>query len=294
MSQFKPLLASPVDFETLKFPVLASPKLDGIRCLIINGVAVSRSLKPIRNEYVQQVLGKPEYNGLDGELIVGDPWAKDCYNATNSGVMSKDGEPDFRYYIFDRWDMPDSPYADRIADVIVGTKQTDYLAILDDQPIPNMEWLLEYETECLQAGYEGIMIRNSQGKYKYGRSTSKEGILLKLKRFVDCEYKIVGFEERMHNANEATKNALGQTERSSHKENKVGRGDLGALVLEAADGQTFNCGTGFSDDVRQHIWDNRHDYVGKLAKVKSFLIGVKDLPRFPVFLGTRDPIDMGG
>ena len=138
------------------------------------------------------------------------------------------------------------------------------------------------------------MIRSGDGKYKYGRSTTKEGTLLKLKRFVDAEYKIVGFEERMHNANEATKNALGQTERSSHKENLVGRGDLGALVLETADGLRFNCGTGFTDSSRSEIWGNRDRYLGQFAKIKSFLIGVKDLPRFPVFLGMRDPIDMGG
>lgn len=291
MSQFKPLLASPVDLETLKFPTLASPKLDGIRCLIIDGVAMSRSLKPIRNEYVQKVLGKPEYNGLDGELIVGDPWATDCYNVTNSGVMSKDGEPDFCFHVFDRWDMPDTPYVDRLAAI----KVEDWPFISVPQAVMmSMNDLLHYEDQCLQRGYEGIMIRSGDGKYKYGRSTAKEGILLKLKRFVDAEYKIVGFEERMHNANEATKNALGQTERSTHKENLVGRGDLGALVLETADGLRFNCGTGFTDSSRSEIWSNRDRYLGQFAKIKSFLIGVKDLPRFPVFLGMRDPIDMGG
>jgi DNA ligase-1 len=119
----------------------------------------------------------------------------------------------------------------------------------------------------------------------------KEGTLLKLKRFVDSEYEIVGFEERMHNGNEATKDELGNTKRSSHQENKVGRGDLGALVLRC-DAGTFNCGTGFTDAMRAEIWANRDGYLGKLAKVKSFLIGVKTLPRFPTFLGFRAPEDM--
>ena len=40
MSAFKPLLAHTVDsIETVQFPVMASPKLDGIRCLIVNGEA---------------------------------------------------------------------------------------------------------------------------------------------------------------------------------------------------------------------------------------------------------------
>jgi DNA ligase-1 len=113
----------------------------------------------------------------------------------------------------------------------------------------------------------------------------------KLKRFTDAEYEVVGFEERMHNGNEATVNALGHTERSSHKSGKVGRGDLGALVLRTPAGLEFNCGSGFNDEQRHEIWNNQGAYLGKLAKVKSFLVGVKDLPRFPTFLGFRDEID---
>ncbi len=76
----------------------------------------------------------------------------------------------------------------------------------------------------------------------------------------------------------------------SHKENLVGRGDLGALILEY-DGGEFNCGTGFTDEDRKEIWENFGNYLGCMAKIKSFLIGVKDAPRFPVFLGWRDKGD---
>lgn len=137
------------------------------------------------------------------------------------------------------------------------------------------------------------MLRRADAHYKFGRSTHKEFILMKLKRFMDTEYKVVGFQERMKNNNEATINELGYTERSTHKDNLVGRGDLGALVLELDEGgPTFTCGTGFDDATRVEIWNNRDKYIGKFAKVKSFLIGVKDLPRFPVFLGFRDNEDM--
>jgi len=96
----------------------------------------------------------------------------------------------------------------------------------------------------------------------------------------------------MHNGNEATTNALGHTERSSHRENKIGRGDLGALVLRTQDGLEFTCGTGFDDNLRKGVWDNPEVYLGKLAKIKHFAIGTKDLPRFPVFLGFRDASDI--
>ena len=289
MAQFKPLLSATIeDTSKLTYPNLVSTKLDGIRCIVIDGVACSRNLKPIRNKHVQACIGKPEYNNLDGELIVGDPFAKDCYLKTNSGVMSADGEPDFRFYVFDRIDMPSFQFITRYQQI----PSLPFVEIVAQWECNSEAELLEIEAELLAKGAEGVMVRSIDGPYKFGRSTVKDRILGKLKRFADAEYRVVGFQERMHNGNEAVTNALGHTERSSHKENKVGRGDLGALVLETADGQQFNCGTGFDDATRVEIWANRHSYMGKFAKIKSFLIGVKDLPRFPVWLGWRDTIDM--
>ncbi len=56
---FKPMLADPIEPEKypLRFPLLVSTKIDGIRVLVRDGVAYSRSLKPIPNKYVQSVLG---------------------------------------------------------------------------------------------------------------------------------------------------------------------------------------------------------------------------------------------
>ena len=224
----------------------------------------------------------------DGELIVGDIFAKDCYRQTNSGVMSKDGEPDFKFYVFDRWDMGNFKFETRYTNI----PKLPFVEIVSQWEMNSEGELLMFETELLEKGAEGVMVRSVDGIYKNGRSTAKDGILGKLKRFSDAEYRIVGFVERMHNANEATINALGHTERSSHKENLIGRGDLGALVLETADGQQFNCGTGFDDALRAEIWANKDTYLVRMAKVKSFLIGVKDLPRFPVFLGFRDEGDI--
>ena len=54
--QIKPLLACEVPLEQVKFPVYVSTKLDGIRCLIIDGVAYSRSqLLAMKNTMVSMV-----------------------------------------------------------------------------------------------------------------------------------------------------------------------------------------------------------------------------------------------
>ena len=138
------------------------------------------------------------------------------------------------------------------------------------------------------------MVRHPGGTYKCGRSTPNEGILLKLKQFSDTEAVIVGFEELMHNDNEATTNALGQTERSTHKENLRGSGMLGAFVVHpiGEPDRIYKVGTGFTHQQRQEYWNNQAELLGNLVKVKYFEQGIKDVPRFPVFLGFRDRDDL--
>ena len=105
------------------------------------------------------------------------------------------------------------------------------------------------------------------------------------------EFEVIGFEERMHNNNEATTNELGYTERSSCKENLIPMNTLGSLVLKYGDSE-FRCGTGFSDAQRQEIWDNKESYVGKLASIRYMSVGMDKLPRCPSFLGWRDEDDL--
>lgn len=134
-------------------------------------------------------------------------------------------------------------------------------------------------------------MRSLDGPYKHGRSTFKEGTLLKLVRKYVEEAEIIGVEERMHNGNEAKKDALGRTERSVHKENLVGRGDLGAVIVkDLKTGVEFSVGTGFNDEERTSLWSQ--DLTGKIIKYEFRGFGDYDKPRFPVFKGFRDVNDM--
>lgn len=294
---FKPLLAAPADLSKLDYGNLwLSPKLDGIRAIIINGVVMSRSLKPIPNKHVQNLYGLEELEGFDGELIYGEPNSPTVYRDTNSAVMSRDGYPDVWFHAFDLANVNEDYYKRRerltlhlgCFEPALGVKVVPQHTIKDELR------LIELEEKYLAQGYEGVMLRKYCGpdsRYKFGRSTTKEGTLLKLKRFEDAEATVIGFEEEMENGNEATTNALGQTERSSHKQNLVGKGRLGALICHTDAGVEFNIGTGFTAADRQSLWQARESLPGRLVKYKSFAIGVKDKPRFPVFLGWRDPID---
>lgn len=284
---FRPMLASDADLDKLRFPLLASAKLDGIRAVVKNGVVLSRSLKPIPNDYVQSLFWKQEY--CDGELIVGDPTSKTCYRDTVSGVMSKEGTPDVHFHVFDHFEHPSSPYMDRMKRL---KGVIDKRVVLHAQHVVTcLDTLLKLEEKMLNLGYEGLILRSQHGHYKFGRSTSNEQLLLKMKRMKSDEAEIIGFTERQHNGNEATINELGRTKRSSHKENLVGRDDLGALIVRFGDIE-FNIGTGFTDDERNEIWANRNKYLGKIVKFKYFPIGMKDAPRHPVYEGVRDSIDL--
>lgn len=293
---FRPMLAGRADLSALKFPVYASCKLDGVRCVAMNGKPMSRTLKIIRNRFVQAWFAEhaDKLEGFDGELIVGDPTHKDVYRTTNSGVMSEDGEPDFTYWVFDLWNRPFTYEACDIA--LAGVREFPRLKVLGSQIITAMDALEDYERLALSQGYEGVMLRGPSGLYKQGRSSVKEGILLKLKRYEQDEARIVGFEELYHNDNEAQLDERGYTKRTSHLENQVGMDTLGALVCEgvtAFEGVRFRVGTGFTQEMRKEIWQNRNTWLGKLITYKHFAVGVKDAPRHPVYLGLRDEIDIG-
>lgn len=291
----KPMLAVDCKGE-VQFPVYASPKLDGIRCLIVDGVAMSRSLKPIPNKFVQEwvAMHKDVLNGLDGELIVGSANDKNAMQNTSSGVMSQDGAPDFTFHVFDYWTHPYDGWSKRWQNLQVGAANFPKRAVLLKQVlITTQQELDNFESDVLSAGYEGVMLKAVNGLYKYGRSTLRQGYLLKLKRFSDGEAIIVGVQELMRNHNAAKVGELGQTVRSSEKAGLEPAGTMGALVVkDMVTAVEFSIGTGFDAEQRQHLWDNRASIIGKIVKYKHFETGVKTAPRFPVFQGFRDEIDL--
>lgn len=284
---FRVMLATDYDPEKLRFPVLASPKLDGIRAYVKDGVVLSRQNKPIPNDHVQSLFSK--YEHYDGELIVGSPTDPMCFRNTMSGVMSEEGEPDVTFYVFDHLGNTLAPYY--LRNPAAGKVRGEHVKPLAQEHVGDHSILKHIEVRYLELGYEGVILRCPNAPYKQGRSTVREGYLLKVKTFLDDEATVVRFEERMHNTNEATVSETGRTKRSSHQAGKVGRGDLGALVVSWK-GQVFSIGTGFTDAERQHIWDNQNKYLGALVKFKYFPVGGYEAPRHPVFAGFRDRRDM--
>lgn len=301
MNGFKPMLAGkcPEDLNDLVFPVLVSPKLDGIRCMrpFDGQPLMSRKLKPIPNAFVQSVLGPSGACvpvGFDGELMLRD---NPSFNAVQSAVMREDGEPDFVYHVFDIH-CTHGGFKERYRTLcnVVGAMMHKRIVAVPHLIASNVDELLALEGRYLEQGYEGAMVRSIDGPYKFGRSSTKQGFLLKLKRFEDAEAEIIGCIELMHNDNVATKDELGRTKRSSHKANKRASGTLGAFLVRRADGVEFEIGTGFTAEQRENFWCLRDDLIGSHVTYKfqpdpSNTEG-KYKPRFPVFLHFRDQRDM--
>lgn len=290
----KPMLAATIeDTVLLDFPLIASPKLDGIRALVKDGILVSRKLKPIPNAHVQFLYGRPEFEGLDGELIMGDPRDPAAFRNTSSAVMSKDGTPDVYFWVFDNY-LAEGNLSQRFhwTKTLVENDPWWGLRLVDHSTLRTHEELLQLEEEWLNEGYEGMMLRDPQGAYKLGRSTLRERGLMKLKRFEDAEAIIIGFEEQMQNTNEATRDKLGKTKRSNHSIGMKGKDTLGALRVKGINGRykgvEFSVGSGFNDQDRRLIWLSQSRHLGFTIKFKYFPIGGKDAPRFPTFLGFRE------
>ena len=285
----KPLLAGKFDSEKAKFPYAATPKIDGIRFLMVGGAALTRSFKPIRNEYLQKILSSNLPDGIDGELTSGSTF-QEC-----SSIMRIKGEPDFKVWIFDFVNPKGEvkPYKERMDELrkFENFNIPSY-EILFPTIVSNQEQIDQLMINNLNAGYEGLMLRDPNGIYKFGRSSVKENILLKVKEFMDDEAEIISFREKMINTNEGLKDNFGRTKRSSCQDGLKPSGTLGGLILRNSEGLEFSCGSGLNDALRDEIWKNKSKYLGKLVKYKFMSKGIKDLPRHPVFMGFRDETDL--
>lgn len=281
------------EFRKLNYPMILSPKVDGVRAINYRGCLRSRSMKLIPNEHVQNLFGDERLEGLDGELVVGNPWDKNLMQNTMN-VMSYNECPKVSFFIFDQFSS--GPYAERLLNARSRVHKFDtiHLQILPHHVVNNYDEVLYKEAAYLEQGYEGVMLRSVGGPYKQGRSTLREQYLIKVKRFTDAEAVVIGFAPLMRNNNEQFRDERGYAKRATVSANKTADALLGKFIVRCLEtGQEFGVGSGFTEAARREFWERRHDLIGKIIKYKSFKVtGVLDKPRFPIFLGFRSPEDM--
>lgn len=270
----------------IRYPALASGKLDGVRGCVQESQLLSRSLKSSLNRHVTDYFSKGIFEGLDMELTLpGEKW--NDFNANQSAFMEQSGKPEFVGHVFD--DIS-KPYMSAIKRKEL-TKER--VAVLFDlgykvffceqrliQSAAEMRYMYD---EHREQGFEGLIVMDPKGLYKHGRSTLNQGTSLKLKPQNDSEAVVIGFEELMHNLDAGN---------SKRKENLVQGHTLGALIVKWR-GVMFNIGTGFTAHHRKYIWDNRAKYEGAFVTFK-YMETFPDtgIPRGPVFKGFRAVGDM--
>lgn len=293
----RPMLAAPasrLDIERLQYPLLASPKLDGIRVVVHPELgAVTRKFKQVPNRAIYEALSCPEFYGLDGEIMCRTAGGKlATFNEIQSCVMSRSGSPSWEYWVFDYTDL-NAPFNERYrhtAEHVVKLRDPR-IKIVPQSIVEDPDQLLEMASKYIACGYEGIMMRDPTGPYKEGRSTLRQQWLVKYKEFSDATGIITGVEPLEHNTNVAELDELGYTKRSHMKGGKqVSETMMGKLVVDTEWGE-LRIGTGFDFALREHIWTNREEYIGKHVDFRFQSFGVQNKPRFPSFLRFRKEFD---
>lgn len=300
----RPMLAEDAIEEKIKFPVVVQTKTDGCRLLHITGKATGRSLKQYKNKHTSALFSAGQYAWLDGEAYAGtDMYAQDLCRKTTSALNRIEGESYISWMLFD-WLDPDVSsfnYLTRLellkthVSVMKKTgKFDDRISVVPWKLVHNLEELLQFEQEQLDLGAEGIILRDPNGLYKNGRSTVKEGGLLRIKRFTSEEAICLGIKEGNTNTNEAKTNELGKTERSSHKENMIPNGEVGTIVAKSLKkGLTFDCSPGNMTQAEcRYYFEHQDELVGKVFTFKHFEKGFKNTYRFPTFVSIRQEEDM--
>ena len=275
------------DLNDLRYPLYALPKLDGIRCIIKDGQALTNTLKLIPNLSVQAwaKANAEALEGLDGELMCdGD------FNDVQSMIMTIKGASDWWFCAFDLWDMPLTPFRiryDRLRKVVFNYAEPD-LEVVPCNEVYNAEELQEIWDSHVDDGLEGTIARDPEAFYKFGRSTLNEQGMIKLKNWEDDEAIILATKALQINTNEIELNGLGLAKRGHSQDGMVDIESLGAFYVTWK-GRKFwlGGGTGFNDKSRVELWNKREELVGQKATFKYFGVSAYGVPRHPNFKGVR-------
>ena len=302
MSKLKPMKASDVkDVDALVYPLEVLTKYDGVYALVVGGNLLGRSLKPFKNTYITELLSDGVFEGFVGELCETQESKslarEDLCRNTTSCVNTINKVWSFTWKLFDyiHPDVIHLSYTERMEALYKRIGQTtshiDVCVVGSTTAACGADVIDMYE-ESLSLGYEGIILRKPDGNWKNGRSTLKEQFLLRMKPQSDSEAVVVGVVEAMENNNVAKVNELGYTERSSHQENKIGKGMVGSfLCIDLVSGRDITVSAGkLTHDERVEYFNSPP--LHQVVKYRSMTYGVKAAPRFARFYSFRAVEDL--
>ncbi len=259
------------------FPCYVQPKLDGLRCICYmmqnatnepRVVAQSRTgayfetVEHICAELRPILLKNPGLI-LDGELYTADMPFEELAGLIKRKKTSDTAIQCIKYHIYDV--VMDGDYSERHARIVGAISKADkchHLEVVHTQLIHAVGEFKQAFGEYVEAGYEGIMLRNVSGPY---RQNYRSHDLQKYKEFVESEYPIVGFKEA------------------------DGR-DKGTVVwvCETDECRQFSVRPRGTQEQRRQWFQDGHTHVGKLLTVIYQELSELNVPRFPVGKAIRD------
>jgi DNA ligase-1 len=263
-----------------------SQKLNGNRCSFHEGKLISRQGKEFRGfqHIIDDILACDlQHWFIDGELIGKNELAlTDGENFRRStGIINSDNEnkQEIKLVIFDMFPAEqlknkesNCEYRLRYESNLIQLKNK-----IESKKIKNIEivkvlyqgtdqlMIEEYLQHAVDNDWEGIML-NKNTTYKCKRTTD----LIKIKRFYTMDLPIADVAEG---------------------DGRL-KGTLGALIVDFK-GNKVNIGSGYSDDQRDYMWENKADLIGRIAEVKYKEIssdkktGLESL-QFPIFVSIRE------
>jgi DNA ligase-1 len=245
----------------VEFPVYVQPKLNGMRMLFDGEVGFSRGNKEIIPEVIQHLKFDTGGFMLDGELML----PKNVLLQESMKAIKKyrpELSPELVYHVYDIVD--DSLTFEERNTLIqnISKKFPKNVVVVPTIEAKNETEVIFLHNTWTEAGFEGTMIRNPDMTYEIGKRSYS---LLKLKDFVDAEYKIVDVVD--------------------------GAGsDVGLAIfeLETDDGQRFNCRPEGTQENRADLFKNRRKLVGKYLTVRYQELSKDGIPIFPVGVAIRE------
>jgi DNA ligase-1 len=295
MKKFKPMLApnKTIDIKTLKYPLLVSYKLDGIRCIFRNGEMTSRALKQFPNVQLRKRFeGLAKVCNLKNIILDGELLSKSIsFNEVSGLTRQLDHElpEDLYFYCFDIVHKEQFYIPFQIRIVNLHELEAPYVKIVEQKLLNTVEEVNDYYQEALDWGCDGLILRDPNGKYKFGRGTVKEGLIYKMKPFQTFDAKIIDVIQATEVREGAEKkiNELGRSVTSKKKDDRILIEKASAFVVKYK-GLDLKVTIAMTDKEKEEVWQNRCQYIGVMIEYKGMLVGAKDLPRHPVFLRFRD------
>ena len=300
-----PQLATNLEFQYLRFPLLGFPKIDGVRTWNPEGQMLGRSMELFANKQITEFYSHPACVGFDAELGNGDPMSDDLCRKTTGLVNSIDGTlAHSKLYIFD-WITRSTfflPLEERLRKVdsfVHGflAKEVpalyDRLEIITPVTINSRAELESYDDYITGLGYEGTVFRDPKGVFRTGRMPAKSLNYLRLKHFEDREGIITGVIEGYVNNNPQTYGADGYAKRSTHAHNMIPSGAVGALVVQdVLTGKIVAVSKGKLTRAECLNFFQHPELInGRLCTYRIFPKGSLNLPRHPTFRNFRSVSD---